>query len=251
MKARVFIADDEPPARGKIRKFLESRDDVELTGEAGDGITAIEKILELRPALLFLDIQMPRGDGFEVLREVYPRHKPAVVFTTAYDQYALRAFEVEAVDYLLKPFTADRFHEAVDRALRNLGAETTDGARMTRLLEELAAHPARPLRIFVREQDRMFFVRASEIEWVEAEEKYLLLHTQTRHHLIRESMASLESRLAASGFARIHRSHLINLEALQEIVMVGRGDCVAVLRSGTRLNIGRNYKERLIQSIAR
>jgi len=251
MKVRAFIADDEPPARSKIRRFLGSRDDLELAGEAGDGVTAIEGILELRPDLLFLDIQMPRGDGFDVLREVYARHKPAVIFTTAYDQYAMRAFEVEALDYLLKPFTAERFHAAVDRALRSLGAGGAADTKMARLLQELAANPVRPPRILVRENDRMFFLKAGEIEWAEAEEKYVLLHTRERHHLVRESLSALEGRLGRAGFVRIHRSHLLNLEALQELVTLGRGDCIAVLRSGTRLNVGRNYKDGLLQAMSR
>ena len=251
MKTRAFIADDEPPARSKIRKFLESRDDVELAGEAGDGITAIESILELRPDLLFLDIQMPRGDGFDVLREVYPQHKPAVIFTTAYDQYAMRAFEVEALDYLLKPFTADRFHAALDRALRSVGHgrgrrdKNGPPAAGTRGQPGPAApHPCPRKRPYV-------FFEAGEIEWAEAEGKYVLLHTRERHHLVRESLSALEGRLGRAGFVRIHRSHLLNLEALQELVTLGRGDCIAVLRSGTRLNVGRNYKEGLLQAMSR
>jgi two-component system, LytTR family, response regulator len=250
MKARAFIADDEPPARAKIRRFLERRDDVEVVGEAGDGIGAIEQVLLLRPDVLFLDIQMPRGDGFEVLREVYPLHQPAVVFATAYDQYAVRAFEVQALDYLLKPFTLDRFNAALDRALRGRAAPSAE-PRLARLLEEIATHAVRPNRILVRENDRLFFLQAGEIEWVEAEEKYVLLHTRTRHHLIRESLTALEARLAPAGFVRIHRSHLLNLDALQEVLTQGRGDCIAVLRSGTRLNVGRNFKDRLLESMSR
>jgi two-component system, LytTR family, response regulator len=250
---RAFIADDEPPARNKIRKFLESRADVTLAGEAGDGVTAIERVLELRPELLFLDIQMPNGDGFDVLRAIYPQHKPAVIFTTAYDQYAIRAFEVEALDYLLKPFTADRFHAAVDRALRarSRPAPTPREAesKVEHLLAQLAATRRSNQRILVRNDDRLFFVNASDVEWVEAEEKYVLLHTPSHHHILRQSISALEAQLGSAGFVRIHRSHLLNLEALKELVSLGRGDCIAVLKSGTRLNVGRNFKDRLLASM--
>lgn len=250
---RAFIADDEPPARNKIRKFLQSRTDVSVCGEAGDGLSAIKHVLELRPDLLFLDIQMPNGDGFDVLREVYPQHKPAVIFTTAYDQYAIQAFEVEALDYLLKPFTAERFHAAVDRTLRGQrparsGSAESD-SKFERLLAQLTVRQASNQRILVRNDDRIFFLKASDIEWVEAEEKYVLLHTRSQRHIVRQSISSLEEQLAPAGFVRIHRSHLLNLDALQEVVSLGRGDCVAVLRSGTRLHVGRNFKDHLLAAM--
>jgi two-component system, LytTR family, response regulator len=247
---RAFIADDEPPARNKIRKFLQGRPEVTVCGEAGDGLNTIQQVLALRPDLLFLDIQMPNGDGFEVLREVYLEHRPAVIFTTAYDQYAIRAFEVEALDYLLKPFTADRFHAAVDRALRpHVQAEPVTAepeSRIENLLAQIATRQTAHPRILVRDEDRIFFVKANEIEWVEAEEKYVLLHTHSQNHIIRQGISALEQQLGPAGFVRIHRSHLVNLEALVELVSLGRGDCVAVLKSGTRLNVGRNFKERLL-----
>jgi two-component system, LytTR family, response regulator len=249
MKVRALIVDDEPPARNKIRKFLQPRDDVEVVCEAGDGVEAIQKILELRPGLVFLDIQMPRGDGFDVLREVYPEHKPLVIFTTAFDQYAIRGFEVEALDYLLKPFTAERFHLAVDRALKNLTGTQGVEQKVNRLLDALHAQPNRPTRLLVRAEGRMFFVKASNIEWVEAEEKYVLLHTRTQTHIIRQSISALETQLASASFVRIHRCHLLNLEALKELVPWAHGDYVAVLHSGARLNVGRQYKDRLLRAM--
>jgi two-component system LytT family response regulator len=249
MKLRALIVDDEPPARSKIRKFLAARDDLEVLGEAGDGVEAVEKILGLRPDLVFLDIQMPRGDGFDVLREVYPRHKPMVVFTTAYDAYAIRGFEVEALDYLLKPFTAERFHKAIDRALRQRDSGADPADRMLRLLEEVRRSARRAQRILVRGKDRIFFLKTSEIEWAEAEEKYVMLHTRAEHHLIRQSISVLEAQLAPASFVRIHRCYLVNLEALRELLPIGQGDCVAILKSGLRLNVGRNYKERLLEAM--
>jgi two-component system LytT family response regulator len=249
MKLRALIVDDEPPARSKIRKFLETRPDIEVVAEAGDGVEAIQKILELRPDLIFLDIQMPRGDGFDVLREVYPEHKPQVIFTTAYDEYALRAFEVEALDYLLKPFTADRFHSAVDRALDRYARGQDLDIKVGHLLKDLRAAAHRIQRILVRQDGRLFFVKTSEVEWVEAEEKYVILHGRTQRHLVRQSLADLEQRLAPASFVRIHRCYLINLEALQEIAPGAHGDSQAILKSGVRLNIGRNYREKAIRAV--
>ncbi len=249
MKISALIVDDEPPARKKIRKFLETHPDVEIVGEAGDGLEAIQKILDLRPQLVFLDIQMPRADGFDVLREVYPEHKPVIIFTTAYDQYAIRAFEVEALDYLLKPFTADRFLAAVNRAIRAMSGSGETEQKVDRLLEALRREPNRPRRLLVRADGRMFFVKAADIEWVEAEEKYVILHTRTQRHMIRQSISALETQLASAFFIRIHRCHLLNLEALKEVMPLARGDSVAVLHSGTRLNVGRNYRDRLLQAM--
>lgn len=249
MSLRAFIVDDEPPARSKIRKFLEPRPDVTVVGEAGDGVEAITQILTLKPDLVFLDIQMPRGDGFDVLREVYPHHRPAVIFTTAYDEYALRAFEVEALDYLLKPFTADRLHSAVDRAARSLAAGKELEGKITRLLDGLRSAPNRPQRLLVKTDGRIFFVKTGEIEWVEAEEKYVFLHTGSRRHMIRQSISALEEQLASESFIRIHRCHLINLEALQEVVPWTHGDLVAILKSGVRLPVGRNFKNQLLRAM--
>lgn len=251
MTTHAFIADDEPPARSKIRKFLERHPDVMVVGEAGDGLSAIAAILQLRPGLVFLDIQMPRGDGFDVLREVCRHYRPAVIFTTAYDQYAVRAFEVEAVDYLLKPFTADRFGAALDRALRPRTGLERAGDEVERLLHRMASLPAPSQKLLVRKDDRMFFVRAEEIEWIEAEEKYVMLHARSERHLLRESISALEKRLEGAGFVRVHRSALIRLEALKEVVLLGRGDCAAILRSGQRLPVGRSYKEELLRRMGR
>ncbi len=249
MKIRALIVDDEPPARTKVRKFLNQRGDVEVVGEASDGVEAINQILQLQPDLVILDIQMPRADGFDVLREVYPQHKPSVIFTTAYDEYAIRAFEVEALDYLLKPFTAERLHTAVNRALRTRASVPDTDQKLTHLLETLRADLGRTQRVLVRADGRMFFVKTSEIEYIEAEEKYVLLHTKSQRHMIRQSISALEAQLAPAPFVRIHRCYLLNLDALQEVVPWAHGDCVAVLKSGVRLNIGRNYKERLLRAM--
>jgi two-component system LytT family response regulator len=251
MNIRALIIDDEPPARDKIRRFLAPRPEITLVGEAGDGAEAVEKILELRPDLLFLDIQMPGGDGFDVLREIRPTLQPKVVFTTAYDAYAVRAFEVEAVDYLLKPFTVDRFNAAVDRALRAPAGAPDLAATMTRLLADSRAAATRAQRLLVRHEGRLVFVNSAEIEWAEAEEKYVRLHTRGVRYLIRQSMNALAERLAAAGFVRVHRGALLNLAALREIAPLPHGECAALLKSGARLDVGRNYKEALLQAVHR
>ncbi len=248
MKLRALIIDDEPPARAKIRKFAAANPDLEIIGEAGDGVEAIQKILEQRPALIFLDIQMPRGDGFEVLKEVFPEVKPVVIFTTAYDEYAIRAFEVEALDYLLKPFTGERFQSAVDRAMRNCSANTT-AERVSRVLGELQLSGRRVPRILVRNEGRIFFLNTSEIEWVEAEEKYVLLHTRTQQHLIRKSLSALAGELPPASFIRVHRCHILNLDALKEIATLPHGDSVAILKSGVRIRVGRNYRDALLRAM--
>jgi two-component system, LytTR family, response regulator len=249
MKIRALIVDDEPPARNKIRRFLQARADVEIVAEAGDAEEAVEKILALRPDLVLLDIQMPGGDGFDVLREVYPEHRPKVVFTTAYDAYAVRAFAVEALDYLLKPFTADRFHAAVDRALRAPENGPEVAVKVARLVRDSQAAASRVQRLLVRRDGRLLFVKTSELEWAEAEEKYVLLHAGTERYLVRQAMAALEARLAPAAFLRIHRGSLINLAALQEIAPLPHGDCEVVLKSGARLPVGRNYKDALFQAL--
>ncbi|MGO8678829.1 MAG: LytR/AlgR family response regulator transcription factor [Limisphaerales bacterium] len=249
MKLSALIVDDEPPARSKIRNFLAARADIDVLGEAGDGVEAIEKIIQLRPDLVFLDIQMPRGDGFDVLREVYPHHKPMIIFTTAYDEYAIRGFEVEALDYLLKPFTAERFHKAIERAVRQRDSGTDLADKMLRLLDEARRSARRAQRILVRGKDRLFFLKTSEIEWAEAEEKYVLLHTRSERHLLRQSISALEAQLAPASFVRIHRCYLVNIEAVRELLPMGQGDCVAVLKSGLRLNVGRSYKDRLLDAM--
>jgi len=180
---------------------------------------------------------------------VYPSIKPAVIFTTAYDQYAVRAFELEALDYLLKPFTADRFHAAVDRAIKSRAAPSDLTDKLTRVLEGIHPVPAQAQRILVRSEGRIYFVKVSDIEWVEAEEKYVLLHTRSQTHLVRQSISALATRLAPASFVRIHRCYLVNLEALQQLAPLAHGDLVAILKSGVRLNVGRSYRDGLLREL--
>lgn len=244
---RALIVDDEPPARRKVRRFLESEGEIEVIGEAGDGPAAIAAIREGRPDLVFLDIQMPGADGFEVI-EPLGDACPHIIFITAFHEHAVRAFDVEAVDYLLKPFDAERFQVAVGRAKgrirRNepgLSPET-----LQRLLEGVRG--GAPLeRILVKREDRSFFVAVAEIDWVEAADNYVKLHTRRGSHLVRGTLAGLEGRLDPSRFVRISRSAIVNLERIAELRPWSHGDRIAVLRDGTELTLSRRYRKRLAE----
>jgi len=246
VKLRVLIVDDEPLARERIRALLRDAPDAEVVGECGDGRRALAAIRRRRPDLLFLDVQMPELDGFAVLRALDPTELPAVIFVTAYDRYALRAFEVHALDYLLKPFDRERFHRALARARTQIERDRrgTLDARLLALLEDLRPGRKRLERLVVKEGGRVFFLRAEEIDWVEAQGNYARLHIGRETHLVRETMARLEAGLDPKQFARIHRSTIVNLERVRELLPDFHGDSVVVLRDATRLTLSRGYRER-------
>jgi two-component system, LytTR family, response regulator len=245
---RVLIADDEPPARAKVRRFLSADPEVEVVGEAGSGPEAVEAIQRLRPDLVFLDIQMPGADGFGVLAALEAGTLPHVVFVTAYDEYALRAFEVHAVDYLLKPFDADRFRTALDRAKERVRArppaDDLEG-RIRRALAEARTPPAYLDRVLVRTGSRAVFLRTDEIDWLEAEENYVRLHAGRESYLVRGTLAGLEERLDPAKFIRVHRSHIVNLASIRELHPWSHGDWMIVLRDGRELMLSRRYRDRL------
>ena len=246
MKLRVLIVDDEPLARERLRVLLRDAPEVQVVGECGDGRRALAAIRRRRPDLLFLDVQMPELDGFAVLRALDPTELPAVIFVTAYDRYALRAFEVHALDYLLKPFDRERFHRALARARTQIERDRrgTLDARLLALLEDLRPGRKRLERLVVKEGGRVFFLRAEEIDWVEAQGNYARLHIGRETHLVRETMARLEAGLDPKQFARIHRSTIVNLERVRELLPDFHGDSVVVLRDATRLTLSRGYRER-------
>ena len=194
---RALIVDDEPLARDRVASLLEAEPDVEVVGQCRDGREAAAAILEQRPDLVFLDIQMPGADGFEVIKAVGPDEMPLVIFVTAYDQHALRAFEVRALDYLLKPFDQDRFRQALTRARTQIeGKETGDlGRRLLALVQDLRPGPPRHDRLVVKSAGKIFFLRTDEIDWVEASGNYVRVHVGGDSHLLRETMASLEAKL--------------------------------------------------------
>lgn len=245
MKIRALIIDDEPPARKKIRHLLKNEPRVEIIGEAGDGLSAVESIDRLKPDLIFLDIQMPKMNGFEVLQAI--GKKPQIIFTTAFDHYALKAFDVRALDYLLKPFDETRFHDALDRAMEARNNQNEVHEKITDLLNEFQSQQTHIHRLLLKSSGKIFFVKTDDIQWIEAEEKYVNLHTTKECYLHRETMNSLESKLDPKKFIRVHRSYIINLDSVKELQPWSHGDYVIVLKEGTKLSLGRIYRERFMQ----
>ncbi len=249
---RTVIVDDEPLARDKLRAFLSRHPEFELVGEAGDGLTAVRLIDQIRPDLVLLDIQMPELDGFEVLEALEQEQLPYVIFVTAYDHYAVQAFEVGAIDYLLKPVAPDRFDQALDRARQQLGrgAGLDLADRLARALEQVA--PARPRveRFLVKDQGRSRFVAAHEVEWIEAAGNYLKLHTAGVVHLVRATMKEIETRLDPARFARVHRTAIVNVDRIHYLEPWSHGDQLLVMKSGERLILSRRYRDRLPETLA-
>jgi two-component system LytT family response regulator len=241
---RTLIVDDEELARHRLLTFVADEPDLTVIGEAASGSAAVEAIAGMRPDLVLLDVQMPGLDGFGVLRCVARAHLPAIIFVTAHDEHAIRAFEIHAVDYLLKPVTVARFREAVRRAvLRVRGAPREERApSIETLLTELDG-PAIPPRIPVRRDGRTSWVNVAEIDWVEADGDHVKIHAGRQIHLIRETMAELETRLPPVGFARIHRSIIVNLSRVQGVESIAKGGYLLILQGGIELRSGRRYRE--------
>lgn len=238
-----------PPARRRIRRFLDKAADVEIVGECGDGAAAVESIRALRPDLVFLDVQMPELDGFGVLARLAPTERPAVVFVTAHDEHALRAFEVHALDYLLKPFDSARFERALERARREV-ANRTGGdldRRLDALLRQLAAAP--PQRVAVKTRGRTLLVAIEDVDWIGAEGNYLALHVGSDIYLIRDTMNAFQQRLDARRFLRIHRSTIVNLDRVRDYAPLFNGDQCLRLKDGTELTVSRNYYDALKRAL--
>lgn len=251
-KIRTVIVDDEPLARDKLRGFLVRHPACALVGEAGDGLAAVTLLEELRPDLVLLDIQMPELDGFEVLSALEGQSLPYIIFVTAFNDYAVKAFEVGAVDYLLKPVAPDRFDQALERAEARLGqgADPEFTRRMARVLEQIA--PARPRveRFLVKERGRSSFVAVAEVDWIEAAGNYLKLHARSGTHLVRTTMKEIEARLDPARFARIHRTAIVNLDRVRYLEPSSHGDQLVVLQSGEKLTLSRRFRHRLPRTIA-
>ena len=228
-KIRALIVDDEPLAREGMRIHLSEHPDVDVIGECGDGATAVEAIRQLRPDLVFLDVQMSELDGFGVLRELQSEQLPAIVFVTAYDQYAVRAFDVHALDYLVKPFDDRRFFAALLRA--------KERARQRKPGREPVS------RFVVRSREKIVFIKAEDIDWVEAADYYVSLHAGGRSHLLRKTMAEIEEELDPARFVRVHRSAIVNLDRVRELHPLFRGDSILVLQDGTKLRLSRARRE--------
>jgi two-component system, LytTR family, response regulator len=254
MKLKTIIVDDEAIARERVRRFLSAERDVEILGECRDGREAVAAIESLRPDLVFLDIQMPQLDGFGVLAALDATRLPAVVFVTAYDQYAIEAFAVHALDYLLKPFNRERFERSLAHARKQIARGGESGGLHnvdTRLLSLLAgiqqqgAAPKYAERIVIKATGRVYFLKTEDIDWIEACGNYVTLHTGTETHLLRETLSHLESRLDPARFLRIHRSRLVHLDRIKELTPLFNGDYTVRLRDGTELTLSRTYRDRL------
>ena len=255
MTLRTLIVDDEPRARERVRMMLGMHDDVAVIGEVGDGQQAIDAIRQERPDLVFLDVQMPSVDGFGVLRALEGEIMPYVVFVTAYDQYALRAFEVHALDYVLKPFNAERFSQALQRARAAISRRddiegSVDKDRLRSLVASLTAEQREKQRIVVKSSGRVFFVKVDDIDWIEAEGNYVRLHMGAQSHLLRETMKGMESVLDTSQFIRIHRSTIVNADRIRELQPLFHGEYAVILRDGTRLVASRGPDNRLKKLLA-
>jgi two-component system LytT family response regulator len=244
MKIRTVVVDDERHARQKVRALLAAAGDVEIVAECADGDDAVATILETRPDLVFLDVQMPGRDGFDVLRAIgdAARH---VIFVTAHDQYAVRAFEVQALDYLLKPFDRVRLAVALDRVRARLRDGQELQAQLRALVEQVRPGGETLDRIMVKSSGRITFLRIEEIDWIEAADNYVRLHAGRETHLIRETMNHLETKLDRRRFVRVHRSAIVNLDSIREIRSLFHGDHAILLRSGADIPLGRSYRDRL------
>lgn len=245
---QAVLADDEVLARQKLRQLLRDVPDIEIVGECASATETVELVRLTRPALLFLDIRMPGMDGFDVVGTLESEHlpMPAVVFTTAYDQYALRAFEIHAVDYLLKPFTPERLGAAIQRVRERLVA----GDAAARIGGK-ARESAYTSRIVFKSRGRILFLPVSEIRWIGAEENYVRLSTERETHLLRETMAHLEERLDPHQFLRVHRSFIVNLQYVKEVRTEHDGESAVIMLDGQRIAMSRSYKSRILESLHR
>lgn len=235
---RTLIADDEPLAREGIRARLVGEADIDIVGEAANGFDAVDAITSLAPDLLFLDVQMPGLDGLEVLRRL-SRPVPAVVLVTAYDRYAVGAFEAEALDFLLKPVNNARFGEVLDRVRRSLKSPVEEYALRRRVVAPVT-------RFAVKHHDHFILLKVEQVDWIHSAANYAELHSGGRSFLIRMRMSDLEERLDPQQFVRIHRSTIVNVDRVVEIRPEFHGECQVVLQDGTKLRLSRRYRERLL-----
>ena len=235
-RVSVIVADDEPLGRQRLVRLLEREPDAEIVAVCADGVTALTAVRRHNPDLLFLDVQMPSLDGFGLLREVGGSGRPAVVFVTAHDHYALQAFEANALDYLLKPFDEERFHRAYLKARERLARP----AERDPVQAEEGAHPD---RLAVKREGTVYFVRIADVDWVEAASNYVRLHTGRETHLLRESMTGIGARLDPRRFLRIHRTAIVNVDRIRELQPWFSGEYILILQDGTKLKVSRGYRE--------
>ena len=245
MSIRALVIDDEPLARQIVRRFLKNHHDIEVTGEYGDGRSAIEAILAQKPDLVFLDVQIPEMDGFEVVSRIGVERMPATIFVTAYDQYALQVFDANALDYLLKPFGKTRFDRVLARARERIAGSLDREAaqRILRAMEGAAARGRYVDRFPVSENGRIVFVKTCEIQWIEAAGNYARLHAAGRSHDVRETLTSLEAKLDPANFLRIHQSAIVNVQFVKEVQPWFHGYHLVLLETGRKLRMSRYQRE--------
>jgi two-component system LytT family response regulator len=252
MKIRTIIVDDEPLARSKLRLFLDGEPDFKVIRECSNGAEAIAALQKYHADVVFLDIQMPEVDGFAVVESVPPERLPFVVFVTAHDSFAVKAFEIHALDYLLKPFDRERLSHSllrVRKALEHASIERHHGEILS-MLNDLKIQRGRPERILIRSAGRVHFVIVDEIEWAEAEGNYVRLHIRSESHLLRQTMNAFQKQLDPNRFIRIHRSTLVSLECIKELQPWFGGEYIAILHNGKRLNVSRTFRKKLTERLA-
>lgn len=244
---RTVIVDDEPLARRRLVALLQDEPDVSVVAECTHGAAAIEQLGSAEADLLFLDVEMPDHSGFEVLRALGADRVPAVVFVTAYSHYAVDAFEIEAVDYLVKPFDRERFQATLDRVRKKLRVESSQDlvSKLDQIVSRIESKTPEAERLSVRDKDRILFVPVASVDWIEAAGNYVYVHAGQNKYMIRETLRELEMKLAAKKFARIHRSALVNLERVVEMSPWTGGDYILTLQGGRKLTLSRTYKHRL------
>jgi two-component system LytT family response regulator len=249
---RTLIVDDESLARERIREMLEADPQIEAVGDCANGKEAIEAIAKLKPDLIFLDVEMPGIDGFEVLESLDPASMPVVIFVTAYDQYAVRAFEIYALDYLLKPFDRERFEKSVTRAKEQLlRTSDTMSERILSALEQIKTRPVHLERLVIKMNGHVFFIKAEEIDWLEAEGNYVRLHAGKESYLLRDTITALEAQLDPKQFLRVHRSAIVNVDRIQELQPWFHGEYRIIMGEGVQLTLSRSYREKLHELLGR
>ncbi len=246
---RILIVDDELPARRKIKHFLLAHPYCQLLGEASHGPEAVSMIVEHNPDLIFLDINLPGLDGFQVLNKLPAKNRPDVIFATAYDRFAVHAFDHNAIDYLLKPFDRARFDEALKRVSERKARGSDQG--LAALLSSLVTPPEYPSQLLVQDRARYQVVAVDEIDWIESASNYILLHVGKNQHVMRSTMTEIESRLDPHHFVRVHRQHIVNLRRIREIQPHFRGDMMLKLQCGTEVKLSRRYKDHFLGLLQR
>jgi|SRR5580704_5762160 two-component system LytT family response regulator len=243
---RTLIVDDEPLARAAIRNMLTRHAEIQIVGECSSGAEAILVIESLSPNLVFLDVQMPEVDGFGVVEAIGAGQFPCLIFVTAYDQYAVRAFEIHTLDYLLKPFDQERFDAAVNRAKQHLSRKDSVDERRLRLRELVReSHGPHLQRFIIREPNRIFFLAAKDVDWIEAQGNYVSVHAGIHTYTLRESLGEIETQLAPGMFRRIHRSTIVNVDSIRELHPMFHGGYTVVLHDGTELKLSERFRENL------